>query len=72
MISNIPARRESDPRKPEKERNMRHSKVLSVFVLMLAFAFACVGVGSATADPTGSKGSAPLTVTCGDTTYLAS
>jgi hypothetical protein len=46
---------------------MRHSKRICVFALMLVLAG--VVVASATADPTGAKNSAPITIQCGDTTY---
>ena len=47
---------------------MRHSKVVDVFALMLVLAG--VVAGSAMADPTRSKGSVPVTLTCGSTTYF--
>ena len=45
---------------------MRHKRVC---VLALTLVLAGVSVASATADPTGAKNSAPITVQCGDTTY---
>ncbi|MEP6811669.1 MAG: hypothetical protein ABI990_01635 [Actinomycetota bacterium] len=48
---------------------MRHSK--RICVLALTLVAAGVVVASATADPTGSKKSASITVTCGNTTYQA-
>lgn len=40
-------------------------------VLVLVVALAGVVAGSATADPSGAKNSAPVTVVCGATTYHA-
>jgi hypothetical protein len=40
-------------------------------VLVLMLALAGIAAGSATADPSGAKNSAPVTVVCGGTTYQA-
>lgn len=40
-------------------------------MLVLVLALAGVAAGSATADPSGAKNSAPVTVVCGATTYHA-
>jgi hypothetical protein len=40
-------------------------------MLVLVLALAGIAAGSATADPSGAKNSAPVTVVCGDTTYHA-
>jgi len=39
--------------------------------LALTLALAGIAAGSATADPSGAKNSAPVTVVCGNTTYHA-
>ncbi|MDP9226141.1 MAG: hypothetical protein M3P18_20340 [Actinomycetota bacterium] len=46
---------------------MRYSKRVCVFALVLVLGG--VVAASATADPTGAKKSAPITIQCGDTTY---
>jgi hypothetical protein len=42
-----------------------------IAVLALTLALAGIAVAAATADPTGAKNSAPVTIVCGTTTYDA-